>query len=121
LTDGLRHARPAGPGPVVEHRPGLGHRGVDVCPGGVGHLSDHLSRRRVQDIADGTRDRRRPRLPTSSSSFSLVAVMFAPHLAAEAICPRYASKSANPAGGVLTAAELFLSWRALFPIGMFRA
>jgi len=47
--------------------------------------------------------------------------MFAPHLPAVAICPRYASKSANPGGGVLTAAELFLSWRALFPIGMIRA
>jgi hypothetical protein len=27
----------------------------------------------------------------------------------------------TPAAGVLTAAELFLSWRALFPIGMIRA
>jgi len=27
----------------------------------------------------------------------------------------------TPAAGVLTAAALFLSWRALFPLGMIRA
>jgi hypothetical protein len=59
--------------------------------------------------------------PISSSFCSLVAVMFAPHLPPVAICPWYASKSANPATAVLAAAELFLSWRALFPIGMIRA
>jgi len=36
-------ARQAGPGPIVEHRPGLGCRRVDVCRAGVGDLGDHLA------------------------------------------------------------------------------
>jgi hypothetical protein len=53
-------ARQAGPGPGVEHRPGLGHRRVDVCRAGVRDLGDHFARRRIQDIADGARGGRHP-------------------------------------------------------------